>query len=425
MNTVRKCDFRIHDWIDGKYKVERVLGHSKYDSKFKVVDRNGNQYMLKLHKLWLVDPSKQSSMSRRSESEIASCLIPSNYLTQIVGRGMVSGNPYLLTEFTPSKDLSGKIGKPDQEFADTLAKILFGLKDLHDNGKVHCNLTPENVLLTSDGKLLLTNYVTLGDRNESLMERASLSSPRQMPLSMAYLAPERYGDAKCATILPTVDIFAFGVLTYQMLTGRLPFGSLTNPIEYQSRALSGNWNKSILGHEVGKWETFFNLVLSPMPSERPGTVDEVLALLPVTPDVSYQPADTAKTFDKTAKNGKLLRVMQGDDFGRVYRIGELLTGANRRILTIGREDPTVFNLLQIKEGGVTYISRRHCTIETDEKGDKLYIRDGQWEKDNKEGWINSLNGTFVNSDRVTMEGKELQLGDIIAIGDVKLRVEGY
>lgn len=425
MNTVRKCDFRIHDWIDGKYKVERVLGHSKYDSKFKVVDRNGNQYMLKLHKLWLVDPSKQSSMSRRSESEISSCIIPSNYLTQIVGRGMVGGNPYLLTEFTPSKDLSGKIGKPDQEFANILAKILFGLKDLHDNGKVHCSLTPENVLLTSDGKLLLTNYVTLGDRNESLMERASLSSPRQMPLSMAYLAPERYGDAKCATILPIVDIFAFGVLTYQMLTGRLPFGSLTNPIEYQTRALSGNWNKSILGHEVGKWETLFNRVLSPVPSERPGTVEKVLALLPVAPDVSYQPADTAKAFDKTAKNGKLLRVMQGDDFGRVYRIGELLGGVNRRILTIGREDPSVFNQLQIKEGGVTYISRRHCTIETDEKGDKIYIRDGQWEKDNKEGWINSLNGTFVNSDRVTMEGKELQLGDIIAIGDVKLRVEGY
>ena len=57
--------------------------------------------------------------------------------------------------------------------------------------------------------------------------------------------------------------------------------------------------------------------------------------------------------------------------------------------------------------------------------DKIYIRDGQWDKDNKDSWINSLNGTFVNSDEVTMEGKELQLGDIIAIGDVKLRVEGY
>lgn len=424
MNIVRKCDFRLHDWIDGKYKVERVLGHGKYDSKFKVVDKDGNHYMLKLLKLWLVDPSKQATMSARSESEITSCIIPSNYLTHIVGKGMVHGNPYLLIEFTPSKDLSRLSFSRRPDFGDILVKILFGLKDLHINGKVHCNLTAENVLMTDDGKILLTNYVVLGDRDQSLSEHMS-SSSRQMPISAAYVAPERYGEAKRATILPNVDIFAFGVLAYQMLTGRFPFGTLSNFIEYQNRALAGNWNKSILGHNTQKWEQFFDKTLSPIPSNRPKSVDEVLEILPVEHSVSYEKADGAKDIYKSAPNGILLRVMQGDEFGKIYRLGELSSGGTRRILTVGREETSTFNVIPVKEATSTYISRRHCTIELDDKTDKLYIRDGQWDKEAKNNWVNSLNGTFVNSDEVTMEGTEIVPGDIISVGDMKLRVEGY
>lgn len=424
MNTVRKCDFRLHDWIDGKYKVERVLGHSKYDSKFKVVDRDGNQYMLKLLKLWLVDPSKQATMSARSESEITSCMIPSNYLTHIVSKGMVYGNPYLLIEFTPSKDLSRLPMSRRADFGDILVKILYGLKDLHVNGKVHCNLTSENVLITDDGRVLLTNYVVLGDRNQSLSEHM-FSSSRQMPISMAYVAPERYGESHNATILPTVDIFAFGVLTYQMLTGRFPFGALNNAIEYQNRALAGNWNKSILGHDAIKWETFFDNVLSPIPSQRPKSVDEVLNILPIEHSVSYEKAEGTKDFEKATPNGTLLRIMQGDEFGKIYRLGELSSNGTRRILTIGREDASTFNVIPIKEATSTYISRRHCTIELDDKNGKLFIRDGQWDKEAKDNWVSSLNGTFINSYEVTMDGAEIHPGDIISIGDVKLRVEGY
>lgn len=424
MNMVRKCDFRLHDWIDGKYKVERVLGHSKYDSKFKVVDKDGNQYMLKLLKLWLVDPSKQATMNIRSESEISSCMIPSNYLTHIVSKGMVYGNPYLLIEFTPSKDLSRLSFSRRADFGDILVKILYGLWDLHINGKVHCNLTSENVLLTDDGRVLLTNYVVLGDRNQSLSEHMN-SSSRQMPMSMAYVAPERYGESHNATILPTVDIFAFGVLTYQMLTGRLPFGTLNNSIEYQNRVLAGNWNKSILGHDALKWESFFDKVLSPIPSQRPKTVDEVLNMLPIEHSVPYEKADGAKEIEKSAPNGILLKIMQGDEFGKIYRLGELSSNGTRRILTIGREDASTFNVIPIKEATSTYISRRHCTIELDNANGKFFIRDGQWDKEAKDNWVSSLNGTFLNSDEVTIDGAEIRPGDIISIGDVKLRVEGY
>ena len=51
-NTIQRCDFRMHDMIDGKFRVERVLSSTQTDQKFKVNDTVGKEYILKLLKLW-------------------------------------------------------------------------------------------------------------------------------------------------------------------------------------------------------------------------------------------------------------------------------------------------------------------------------------------------------------------------------------
>lgn len=421
MSQAKKVDFRIHDWIDGKYKVERVLGHSRHDSKFKVVDRQGNQYMLKLLNLWQVDTARQARDGVRTESEIASCSIPSNYLTEIVGSGLASGNPYLLTRYYTSVDLTklhrkGNIGQ-------IIANVLFGLKDLHQNGKVHSNLTAENVLLTDDNKVLLTNYVVLGNRNQFVIDYRH--GGRQSNLTLVYAAPERFNLEKSATILPTADIYSVGVLAYYLLTGRYPYGIVSNMETYLAKSNSGVWNRTFLGRENMKWEEFLNKALSTDVNVRPQSVEEALALMPELEDIEYQQPTGFKEINRNPQNGILLRLMQGEEFGKIYRLGELFANGSKRILTLGRQDSSVFNNIQIPESGSTYVSRRHSTIELDNETGKVYIRDGQWDKNATDGWISSLNGTFVNSREISNEGAEITPGDIISIGDVKLRVEGY
>lgn len=422
MTTIKKVDFRIHDWIDGKYKVERVLGHSRHDSKFKVVDRQGNQYMLKLLNLWQVETAQQAMAGIRAESEIASCTIPSNYLTQIVGSGSAMGNPYLLTQYYPSSDLTKVQRKGD--VTTIVANVLYGLKDLHANGKVHSNLTAENVLVTDDGRILLTNYVVLGNRNQAVADFRQ-SGGRQINNSLAFIASERFNIEKSATILPVSDIYSVGVLAYYLLTGRYPFGIITNMDAYLHKSSIGQWNRSFLGRENAKWEAFLEKTLSADPQARAQSADEVLSLLPDSVDGEYQLPDGLKPFETSVQNGLLLRILQGEEVGRIYRLGELFSGGTKRILTLGRQDNSVFNQIQIRESGTTFISRRHSTIELDNESGKIYIRDGQWNKDAKDGWMNSLNGTFVNSCEVSADGMELTPGDIVSVGDVKLRVEGY
>lgn len=426
-NSIAKhCDFRIHDIIDKKYRVERVLGQTTTDCKFKVVDSQGQEYILKLLKLWQMEPRMQQLMTVRSESEINSCCIKSNYLTQIVHRGVVNGNPYLLTKYCQSTDLAHLINNPRLDRIRILKHILYGLRDLHKQGKVHCNLTPENILVTAQGDALLTNYIILGDRGKALAEQKRL---HQVNKAFAYMAPERYRLEKCATVLPTIDLFAFGVIAYQLVTGELPFGRLNTEADwmnYQSRALIGDWKKGTLtrGEENGKWVKLFEACLHPSSQERVQTVDEVLALLPDCTDIYEPVADATPDYQKTVMNGILLRIMQGEEYGKIYRLNEMING-NRRILTVGRQDASIFNVIVIKEATSTYVSRRHCTLELDDETGTWYIRDGQWDKDAKTKWVRSLNGTFLNSQEVNDEGDKITPGDIISIGDVKLRVEGY
>ena len=120
----------------------------------------------------------------------------------------------------------------------------------------------------------------------------------------------------------------------------------------------------------------------------------------------------------------MLHVMQGNDRGKCYRLPEIMP-APKRIITLGRKDDSIFNQIQLSEPVSSYISRRHCTLEWDDETETWYLRDGQWDKEVQGNWARSLNGTYINSKEVTEEGSKIIPGDIISIGNVKLRVEAY
>lgn len=154
-------------------------------------------------------------------------------------------------------------------------------------------------------------------------------------------------------------------------------------------------------------------------AERLQSADAALSLLPTAVDLP----DKQQTCSPVV-NGTQLRIMQGEEHGRVYRLDELINGA-RRIITIGRQNTDTHNTIDIRETQSSYVSRRHCTLEYNVDTRQWLLRDGQWNTSAAGGWKPSLNGTFVNSTDTTIEGITLHCGDIVTIGDVKLRVEGY
>ena len=210
-------------------------------------------------------------------------------------------------------------------------------------------------------------------------------------------------------------------MMFLLLTGELPFGPLNNQndlVNYTTRGRKGEWNKAALLDSP-----FCDAIggcLIPNFKQRLQSVDDVIRLLPAYYDGNMlKPSSENETI---RVKGYLLRVMQGEEYGKIFDLTQMLQHMN--FLTIGRADVFIHNDIAIREDQSTYVSRQHCTIERENDG-SYKIRDGQRDVHSYNGWHCSTNGTYVNSAEVSDRGYYLKSGDIISIGDVKMRFEAY
>ena len=312
---------------------------------------------------------------------------------------------------------------------------MYGLHALHQNGKVHRDLKPENVLIKSDGTAALTDFGIAGDRNKRMTERDIFGRPYQMFGTYAYMPPEQVNRARgSSTVLPTTDIFSFGVLLYQLITGKLPFGKLEDQddlVYYQRRGKAGEWDRMTLYQKPNGrlWEAVIDGCLKPEYKTRLQNVGEVLRLIPdfgqdrapqVRPrqSISSKSASAANT---TNCKGYLIRIMQGVEHGKSYDLTSLVKQSGRMLLTGGRGRD---NNIRLVDYQTYYTSRHHFTIEVDRETASFLIRDGQWNMENR-SWVPSSNGTYVNSTRIGRGGWHLSPGDVITVGEITLRFESY
>lgn len=425
-----RCEFFKGDLVDGVYTVLRSLGEGTFGSVYKVSTGRGDVYALKLLKLWTVPPEACNGLKARFAMEFETGQINSNYLVRSYSYGETRGNPYILMEFCPNGDLRNYASNCTVDYIRAGKQILLGLGDLHSHGKVHRDLKPENVLLRSDNTAVLTDFGISGDQNKRMTERGWRGKPSQIFGTYPYMPPEQVNPPRGgqATVLPTTDIFSFGVMMYEMLVGCLPFGELTEATLYQylENGKKGKWDRKALKRvdKSGVWTDIIEGCLVPDFKSRIQSTAEIVRMLP-SGDSANMPELNMRRSYMSVRNGVLLRVMQGEEYGREYRLDELC--GRGRLLTVGRNADGTSNSVAVCENLSSYISRHHCTLELDYSTGQWIIRDGQWIDDGSgQGyWKQSLNGTYVNSTEVDMYGMPIVPGDIISIGDVKLRVEGY
>lgn len=415
--TYQPCNFSVRDTIAGKYHVIRCLGEGSFGKVYMVSDNSDNKYALKILKMWEVPRNVQGKILERFDMEYETGRIESPYLVHSYDHGSVGGNPYILMEYCPNGDLSHMPLSTD--WNRVAHEVLYGLGTLHRNGKVHRDLKPENVLIKEDGTVALTDFGIAGDRNHRLTLTDGSGKPIQKFGTVIYMPPEQVNPERTeATVLPTSDIFSFGVMMFVLLTGEFPFGPLNNQndlVNYTIRGKKGDWNRAAL-----RESPFYKAIdgcLIPNYKQRLQSVEDVIKLLPsyVSPKTNLGGTIVPTAFI----DHYLLRVMQGEEYGNVYNLNNLIRGMN--FITIGRADKFTRNDIAIKEEQSSYISRQHCTIEMEDGYFK--IKDGQRDIHSFNGWHRSTNGTYVNSTEVTEKGYWLQQGDIVSIGDAKLRFE--
>lgn len=450
--VAERCCFSAGDYIDDKWKVDSFLGEGTFGQVFRVKDSGGRIYALKLLKLWEIMASERPNLLKRFNREYETGRIQSNYLVHSLHKGNVRGNAYIVMEYCQGGDLHSALKKTHLNLSLIAQHVLLGLKDLHLNGKVHRDLKPENVLLKGEEHAVLTDFGICGDQNNRLTSRGWMGVPQERFGTIAYMPPEQVNPKRGnATVLPTTDIFSFGVMMYELLTGILPFGNLSKESDvpkYVYNGSQGKWDRTLLNNSDNglAWVPVIEGCLVPDFKQRLQTIDDVLELLPKQKGRQQAQSSSAPHINKDITHGLQLRIMQGEELGKTYILNNLFNGGST-ILSIGRADRDVWNHISIEEKESCYISRQHCTIEKDTSNNMWIIRDGQFRvqcpiglrqegiypcryctalchQQQRMSWKQSLNGTYVNSNEVDSSGLIIKPGDIISIGDVKMRVEG-
>ena len=136
---------------------------------------------------------------------------------------------YLVMEFLEGRTLKERLQEgplPPTEAAHVLDQLAAGLDAVHAAGIIHRDVKPSNVMLLPGGRVKLMDFGVARGSEDTLVTQAGM-----MVGSPAYMSPEQiHGEA----LGPACDVWALGVLTYEMLAGHPPFAGSTIPkVVYQ------------------------------------------------------------------------------------------------------------------------------------------------------------------------------------------------
>lgn len=135
-----------------------------------------------------------------------------------LGHGKINGSYYLLMEYVEASNLKQLFARDDPVLAENVGNILIdmalALEHVHDSGFMHLDFKPENVLVTRNASIRLVDF----DLAQPKPDKPRKSSGN--PGTPAYMAPEQLLRQPFDH---RVDIFAYGVSAYELLSGRKPF----------------------------------------------------------------------------------------------------------------------------------------------------------------------------------------------------------
>lgn len=414
-----------------QYTVLEPIGQGGFGSVYKIVSSNSAVLAIKILDLWRLKPNEFEEISARFKQGFQAGQIDSDFLVKNLYEGRLEGNPYIIMEYCPNGNLNDRKAEFyfEYKFSRLFISVLKGLQDLHQNGVIHRDIKPDNILFTLEDNPKLTDFDIVGNINKRMTAANWLGAVKDIWGTAVYAPPEQLNHKKSfAYTKPSMDVFAFGVTMYEVLSGgHYPFGPFeefeNNPIAYYDNIKSGNFKPIInFRNDLSPlWIDIVHKCIQSDPANRFQSPREILDLL-VFKEVNVLENKFKKIEYEKLNSGPLihknwkLKILNGEEIGKEYVLSDFFN-KNQNLLRIGWNK--VFNQIAIRETYTKFISEKHATIE--KYHDKLFIRDGQWTKTS--GWKKSTNGTMVNQYEVDHNlGFPISYGDIITIGEVTLKL---
>ncbi len=224
----------VQERFGGRFYPNELINSGGMADIWLVTDERGRNFALRKLKPEL----RFNLRSRRRFArgcQVLSQLNESDHIVGYVEHGRMDGTLYLLMDYVEASNLKLLIARQDPVLTGNVAQILIdmavGLNDVHESGFMHLDFKPENILVTGNGNVRLIDF----DLAQPILEKPKKMSDN--PGTPGYMSPEQLQGKP---INSRVDIFAYGVAAYELLTNHKPFpGETTAEILAAQLAPSG------------------------------------------------------------------------------------------------------------------------------------------------------------------------------------------
>ncbi|MFL5980644.1 MAG: protein kinase domain-containing protein [Gaiellaceae bacterium] len=208
----------VGEKVGGRYEIEELVGHGGMSSVYKAHDSLLERHVaLKvLHDQYSGDDDFVERFKREARS-VAQLQHPN--IVTVIDRGEEDGRQYIVFEYIDGENLKERVvreGRLDvREALEIALEVARGLAFAHENGLVHRDVKPQNVLLNGDGRAKVTDFGIA-----RTLDVDGMTQTGTVLGTSNYIAPEQ---ASGQPVDAHSDVYSLGAVLYELLTGDVPF----------------------------------------------------------------------------------------------------------------------------------------------------------------------------------------------------------
>jgi formylglycine-generating enzyme required for sulfatase activity len=212
----------------GRYEIIEKLGGGGYGTVYRMLDR-----VLEMERAVKVlhpglNGDAQFVERFRREARLA-VRLKHPHIVPVLDFGEAEGRYYLVMEYLPGGSLARRLQVQGAfslaDAADLAGQVADALDYLHAQNLAHCDLKPDNVLFDAEGRAVLVDFGFARAAHGASSTTASIS--QGLFGTPGYMAPEQMDVSRAAMVGPASDVYALGVIVFELLGGRKPFEGST------------------------------------------------------------------------------------------------------------------------------------------------------------------------------------------------------